>query len=47
MELKNAMFADQLDNTIDQVYEHGTDLDLPDEEFRIEIFNALDEWLGS
>ena len=31
---------------IDQTYERGSDLGLPDEEFRAEISKALDEWLG-
>jgi hypothetical protein len=46
MERENAKFADKFANTIDRAYELGTDLGLPDEEFRVEISNALDEWLG-
>jgi pyrroloquinoline quinone (PQQ) biosynthesis protein C len=47
MERENAKFADKFANTIDQAYERGTDLNLSDEEFRVEISNALDEWLGT
>lgn len=46
MELENIRFADKFANTIDRTYERGTELGLSDEEFRIEISNALDEWLG-
>ena len=46
MELENIRFADKFANTIDRAYERGTELGLSDEEFRIEISNALDEWLG-
>jgi len=46
MELENTRFADKFAYTIDRAYERGTDLGLSDEEFRIEISNALDEWLG-
>lgn len=46
MELENARFADKFANTIDWAYERGTDLGLQDEEFRVEISKALDEWLG-
>ncbi|HOV25736.1 hypothetical protein [Acetivibrio straminisolvens] len=44
MELENSRLADRF--TIDRAYERGTDLGLSDEEFRVEISNALDEWLG-
>ena len=47
MERENAIFADKFANTIDRVYERATDLGLPDEKFRLEISNALDEWLGT
>lgn len=46
MEFENAGFADRFAGTIDLAYDHGTDLNLPDEEFRLKISNALDEWLG-
>jgi len=46
MELENRKFADRFAYTIDRAYECGTDLGLSDEEFRVEISNALDEWLG-
>ena len=46
MEYENNKFADKFAYTIDRAYERGTDLGLSDEEFRIEISNALDEWLG-
>ena len=46
MELENTRFADKFAYTIDRTYERETDRDLSDEEFRVEISNALDEWLG-
>lgn len=46
MEFENNEFADRFAYTIDRAYERGTDLGLSDEEFRIEISNAFDEWLG-
>jgi hypothetical protein len=46
MEFENAKFAEKFANTIDWAYERGTDFGLPDEEFRVEISKALDEWLG-
>jgi hypothetical protein len=46
MELENSRLADRFTYTIDRAYERGTDLGLSDEEFRVEISNALDEWLG-
>ena len=46
MEIENAKLADKFAYTIDRVYERGTSLGLSDEHFRIEISNALDEWLG-
>lgn len=45
MELENSRFADRFAYTVDRAYERGTDLGLSDEEFRVEISNALDEWL--
>lgn len=47
MELENARFADKFAHTIDWAYEHGTDIGLSDEEFRVEISNSFSEWLGS
>lgn len=47
MELESSRFADRFAYTIDRAYERGTDLGLSDEEFRVEISNALNEWLGS
>ena len=47
MEIEDSKFADKFANTIDRAYERGTDLGLPDEEFRVEISNALNVWLGS
>jgi len=35
MELEDAKFADKFAYTIDQTYERGSDLGLPDEEFRL------------
>lgn len=46
MELENSRFADKFVYTVDRAYERGTDLGLSDEKFRVEISNALDEWLG-
>ena len=46
MELENNKFAERFAYTVDLAYERGTDLGLSDEEFRVEISNALDEWLG-
>ncbi|MCR4436999.1 MAG: hypothetical protein QHH06_12665 [Clostridiales bacterium] len=46
MELENSKFADRFAYTVDRAYERGTDLGLSDEEFRVQISNALDEWLG-
>ena len=46
MEIENNRFADKFANTIDRAYECGTDPGLSGEEFRVEIPNALDEWLG-
>lgn len=46
MELENSRFAERFANTVDRAYERGTALGLSDEEFRAEISNAFDEWLG-
>jgi hypothetical protein len=46
MELENARLADKFAYTVDRAYDRGTDLGLSDEEFRVEISNALNEWLG-
>jgi hypothetical protein len=46
MELEDARFADKFAYTIDRAYERGTDIGLSDEEFRVEISKALNEWLG-
>lgn len=46
MELEDSKLADKFAYTIDQAYERGTDLGLSDDEFRVKISNALDEWLG-
>ena len=46
MELEDASLADKFAYTIDRAYERGTDLGLSNEEFRVKISNALDEWLG-
>ena len=47
MELEDIRCADRFANTVDQAYERGTDLNLPDEEFRVEISKAFNKWLGS
>lgn len=46
MELENSRFAERFANTVDRAYERGIALGLSDEEFRAEISNAFDEWLG-
>lgn len=46
MERENSKFAEKFADTIDRAYERGTDLGMDDEEFRLEISNALDELLG-
>jgi hypothetical protein len=46
MELEDSRLADRFVNTVDLAYERGTALGLSDEEFRIEISNAFDKWLG-
>lgn len=46
MELEDSRLADRFANTVDLAYERGTALGLSDEEFRIEISNAFDKWLG-
>ncbi|HOV28406.1 MAG TPA: hypothetical protein PK566_18890 [Pseudobacteroides sp.] len=46
MELENSRLADRFAYTIDRAYERGTNLCLPDEEFRLEIAHAFNEWLG-
>jgi len=46
MEYENPRLADRFVNTIDYAYEHCTNLGLTDEEFRAEISDAFDEWLG-
>jgi hypothetical protein len=46
MERENSRFAEKFAYTVDQTYDRGSDLGLSDEEFRVEIANALDEWLG-
>jgi hypothetical protein len=46
MERENSRFAEKFAHTVDQSYDRGSDLGLSDEEFRVEISNALDEWLS-
>ena len=46
MEFENSELADRFAYTIDRAYERGTALGLSDKEFRAEIANAFDEWLG-
>jgi predicted ATPase len=46
MEFENSELADRFAYTIDRAYERGTALGLSDEEFRVTISNAFDEWLG-
>ncbi len=46
MEYENPRLADRFANTIDYAYEYGMRLKLSDEEFKAEISEAFDEWLG-
>lgn len=46
MEIEDGRLADKFAYTVDRAYERGTDLGLSDEEFRLEISNAFDEWLN-
>lgn len=46
MEKEDAKLAEKFVYTVDQAYERGADLGLSDEEFRVEISNAFDKWLG-
>jgi predicted ATPase len=46
MEFEDARLAERFADTVDRAYERGTALGLSDEEFRLEISNALDKWLG-
>lgn len=47
MEFENSKLADRFAYTVDRAYERGTALGLSDEEFRAEMSNALNKWLGS
>ena len=47
MERENSKFAQKFADIIDWAYEHGSDIGLDDEEFKLEISNALDELLGN
>ena len=46
MEYENIELAERFAYTVDQAYELGTSLGLSDEEFRMEITNVFNEWLG-
>ena len=46
MEDENPYLADLFAGTIDYTYEYCRNLKLSDEEFRVEIPDAFDEWLG-
>ncbi|AEV69689.1 hypothetical protein [Acetivibrio clariflavus] len=46
MENENSELAERFAYTVDQAYELGTSLGLSDEEFRMEISNAFNEWLS-
>jgi hypothetical protein len=46
MEHENRELAERFADTVDQSYELGTSLGLSDEEFRMKIANAFNEWLG-
>jgi predicted ATPase len=45
MEHENSELAERFAYTVNQAYELGTSLGLSDEEFRMEIANAFNEWL--
>lgn len=47
MEFENSKLADRFAYTVDRAYERGTALGLSDEEFRAEMSNAFNKWLGS
>ncbi|ODM25909.1 hypothetical protein A7W90_06535 [Clostridium sp. Bc-iso-3] len=44
MEFENSELADRFAHTVDRAYERGNALGLSDEEFRMEIANAFNEW---
>ena len=46
MQHENSKLAERFADTVDQAYELGTSLGLSDEEFRMEISNAFNEWLS-
>lgn len=46
VEYENPRLADRFADVIDYAYEYGMRLKLSDEEFRAEISEAFDEWLG-
>ncbi len=46
MEHENSELAERFAYTVDRTYELGTSLGLPNEEFRMEIANDFNEWLG-
>ena len=47
MEFENSKLADRFAYTVDRAYERGTALGLSEEDFRAEMSNALNKWLGS
>lgn len=46
MEFEDAGFAHRFSDTVDRAYERGSNLNLSDEAFRVEISKALDLWLA-
>ena len=46
MEKENPELAERFVNTIDYVYEYYVDRGLPEEEFRVKMSKAFDQWLG-
>ncbi|HOK50241.1 MAG TPA: hypothetical protein PLM18_08730 [Sedimentibacter sp.] len=46
MEKENPELAERFANTIDYVYEYYVDRGLPEEEFRVKMSKAFDQWLG-
>lgn len=46
MEFEDARFAHRFSDTVDRAYKRGSNLNLSDEAFRVEISKALDLWLA-
>lgn len=46
MEKENPILADRFAHIVDPAYDDGKDDNFSDEDFREEMANALNEWLG-